>query len=134
MPPNKRRGKPGDPEHHGRVTSRAGAPLPRSSGSQAPFDDRTARNRRAEPLPSPSARYTPPVRSVRSVRFRPRGHKVVGAVVLVAGIAIAVLNDVMLLGASSTLLPGGHSELYLVLGVAVAGFSTWWFGWFDREH
>lgn len=133
MPPNKRRGKPGDPEHHGRVTTRATAPVSPLSGAQASLDDSVVRSRRAErsPSPSPSARYTP---RVRSVRLRPDWHKVVGAVVLVVGIAVAVINDVMLLGATATLLPGGHSELYLLLGVAVAGYSTWWFGWFDREH
>lgn len=131
MPPNKRRGKPGDPEHHGRVTIRAGAPISPLSGSQASLDDRGARGQHADRSPSPSARYTPPA---RSVRLRPQWHKGIGAAVLIVGIAVAVLNDVMLLGASATLLPGGHSELYLLLGVGVAAYSTWWFGWFDREH
>lgn len=49
------------------------------------------------------------------------------------GIAIIILNDIVLLGASATLLPGGHTELYLILGVVIAGYSTWWFGWFDRD-
>lgn len=44
-----------------------------------------------------------------------------------------VLNDLVLLGCPGVWLPGGHSELYLLLGVAIAGYSTWWFGWFDRE-
>jgi hypothetical protein len=44
-----------------------------------------------------------------------------------------VTNDVMLFGASTTLLPGGHNELYLVLGITVAGSSLWWFGWMDRN-
>jgi hypothetical protein len=68
------------------------------------------------------------------VRYRPEWHKIVGALILVLGLAVIVLNDVMLLGASRSLLPGGHNELYLILGVVIAGYSTWWFGWFDRER
>jgi hypothetical protein len=30
-------------------------------------------------------------------------------------------------------LPGGHNEFYLLIGMAAAGYSTWWFGWFDRK-
>ena len=67
------------------------------------------------------------------MRFRPELHKLIGAVILVIGIAIVIVNDIVLLGASATLLPGGHTELYLMLGVVIAGYSTWWFGWFDRE-
>jgi hypothetical protein len=29
-------------------------------------------------------------------------------------------------------MPGGHSELYLPLGLLVAGFGSWWTGLFDR--
>lgn len=83
------------------------------------------------PTPAKSSRYTPPM---RSIRWRSGWHKTVGATILILGVAVAVLNDVMLLGASTTLLPGGHSELYLVLGIVIAGYSTWWFGWFDRER
>ena len=39
----------------------------------------------------------------------------------------------MLMEDGVTLLPGGHSELYLFLGIAVAGSSTWFLGLFDRE-
>jgi hypothetical protein len=45
---------------------------------------------------------------------------------------IAVLNDAMLFGRSLTLLPGGHMELYLVLGITVAAVGTWFLGVFDR--
>lgn len=48
------------------------------------------------------------------------------------GVCIAVLNDVQWASARRTLLPGGHSELYLMLAFAVAGFGTWWLGLFDR--
>ena len=29
-------------------------------------------------------------------------------------------------------LPGGHSELYFLAGLAIAASSVWWFGAFDR--
>ena len=128
MPPNKRT-KPGDVEHHGRVTtSRDDIPFPRAAAP--PTSNAPKRRTTARETPAPSSRYTPPL---KSVRFRPDWHKVVGFVFLVIGIAIAILNDIVLLGASATLLPGGHSELYLMLGVVIGGYSTWWFGWFDRE-
>lgn len=133
MPPQKRRTKPGDIEHHGRVTTTRDAHDPRVT-PRAPdpsLVDRAKRYQSGPATPQQSSRYTPPT---KSTRFRPDWHKTVGALILVLGAAIAVLNDVMLLGAPTTLLPGGHTELYLVLGVAIAAYSTWWFGWFDREH
>ena len=42
------------------------------------------------------------------------------------------MNDAMLFGDDITLLPGGHSEMYLLLGVAVAFGATWFLGLFDR--
>jgi hypothetical protein len=39
----------------------------------------------------------------------------------------------MLLGEDLVLLPFGHSELYLFLGVLVAGWSTRFLGLFDRD-
>ena len=127
--PSKRRTKPGEVEHHGRVTThRDDTPFPRAvapSPSSAPKRRTTERE-----APAASSRYTPPL---KSVRFRPELHKLIGAVILVIGIAIVIVNDIVLLGASATLLPGGHTELYLMLGVVIAGYSTWWFGWFDRE-
>jgi len=47
-----------------------------------------------------------------------------------SGVVIAVLNDVTRLG--PRLVPGGHSELYLLLAMAVAGYGGWWLGIFDR--
>jgi hypothetical protein len=35
--------------------------------------------------------------------------------------------------AENVLLPGGHSPFYFVLGIAFAGSSLWWFGWFDFQ-
>lgn len=77
-----------------------------------------------------SGRYTPPA---PAFRLRPGWHRVTGWLGIVAGIAIAALNDLMLMGEDVTLLPGGHTELYLFLGIAVAGSSTWFLGVFDRE-
>lgn len=130
MPPNKRRANPGDVEHHGRVTTRSNdTPFPLAATPSA-ASSTPKRRTSARETPAPSSRYTP---HVKSVRFRPDWHKVIGVGFLVIGIAIIILNDIVLLGASATLLPGGHTELYLILGVMIAGYSTWWFGWFDRE-
>lgn len=128
MPPPKRHTNPGQFEHRGRVTTQRAEPTLPPATELSPLASKrriTDRN-----VPAASSRYTPPI---KSVRFRHGWHKTVGAVFLVGGIAVAVLNDAMLLGATSTLLPGGHNELYLILGVIIAGYSTWWFGWFDRE-
>jgi hypothetical protein len=81
--------------------------------------------------PAASSRYTPPV---RTIRFRPSWHKAVGSAVLALGLAVILLNDLKLLGAPRTVLPGGHNELYFMLGLIIAGYSTWWFGWFDRTR
>ena len=138
MAPNKRRRSSASTEHHGRVTvPRDPTVLPRAS-TPSPATPRIDAASRSEPLgskdqsttrPPASRRYTPPK---KSVRYRPGWHKAVGACILLAGIAIIVLNDAMRLEPSWTLLPGGHQEAYLALGVIVAAFSTRWFGWFDR--
>lgn len=128
MPPPKRRNDSGKTEHRGRVTThRSEQPLPRAT---APAPLASKRHASGVIPPIASSRYTPPI---KSVRFRPDWHKAVGFVLLAIGISVVVLNDIVLLGAPVTLLPGGHSELYLILGVIIAGYSTWWFGWFDRE-
>lgn len=46
---------------------------------------------------------------------------------------VAVLNDVMLMGDGLVLLPFGHSELYLLLGILIAGPSTRFLGLFERN-
>lgn len=51
---------------------------------------------------------------------------------MLAGVVIAAVNDLMLIGEDVTLLPGGHSELYLLLGISVGVGSTWFLGLFDR--
>lgn len=128
MPPNKRRTKGTDIEHRGRVTvSRDPTEVPRAA---APLLSERATRKESGPVkPVASSRYTPPV---KSFRLRPGWHKTVGALFVALGLAVVILNDAML-GISFTLLPGGHSELYLVLGIVIAGYGTRWFGWFDRE-
>jgi len=64
------------------------------------------------------------------VRFRPTSHKVLGWALVVVGIVLGVANDFARFGPN--LLPGGHSELYLVLAVGLAAYGGWWLGIFDR--
>lgn len=90
---------------------------------------RADRGGRSPGTPEPSGRYTP--RRSASFRVRPSSHKVIGAVQLVIGIAIVVINYIDY--ANVRLLPGGHQEGYFILGIAIAGASSWWFGAFDRQ-
>lgn len=106
----------------GRVTPKGTQP-PRRSQHAAP----TAGVRPT--APEASARYTPPT---PQYRLRPRWHRVAGWLGVALGIVIAATNDLMLMGDDLTLLPGGHNELYLLLGIGVAGASTWFLGLFDR--
>jgi len=87
------------------------------------------KNELADDRPAPSARYTPPT---PKYRIRPRWHRLAGWLGVVLGVGIAIANDAMLFSETLTLLPGGHQELYLLLGIAVAGGSTWFLGLFDR--
>lgn len=101
------------------------------------------REREAEPLaprpatrtsggrgaPAASPRYTP---RAELLRLRPRWHRFAGWAGILLGLLIAIANDAMLIGEDLTLLPGGHSELYLMMGIGVAGASTWFLGIFDR--
>lgn len=77
-------------------------------------------------LPAESARYTRPV---PVIRIRPLGHKVTGWILVVVGIAVAVINDAAWLGVN--IMPGGHNELYLFVAVGIAAFGGWWLGVFD---
>lgn len=127
MVPPKRRSSQTPVEHHGRVTHSANVGLPKA----APPAVNAPRATRREPSrPEPSSRYTPPK---AAVRLRPAWHRWFGLGVLLAGGLIAVLNDVPLFGGRSVL-PFGHSELYLLLALAVAGSATRFFGWFDRPE
>ncbi len=116
-PPKRRTGGGG---HVGNASA-----APRRSGATPGTDDPAHR-------PAPSKRTTP--RTTPAVRWRPPWHKTLGFVILAAGVAVIVLNDVMLLQSSVTLLPFGHTELYLLGGASVAASATWWFGWFDRPR
>jgi len=80
--------------------------------------------------PEASARYSPPT---SDYTVRPRWHRVAGWFGVALGALIAILNDAMLLGEDLVFLPFGHSELYLLLGVLVAGWSTRYLGLFDRD-
>ena len=144
MTPSKRRTRGGRPVHHGRVTNREDDTQPprglgihpdelgidahqsaRSTKRASSSSDLTASR------PARTGRTTVPQ---RSIRFRPQWHKVVGCGLLLVGLALGAVNDVMLLQPSLELLPGGHNELYLFAGLAAAGYSTWFFGWYDRTR
>ena len=77
-----------------------------------------------------SSRYTAPP---PKVRFRPRWHRFFGWSGVALGVLIIALNDVMLMGNSLTLLPFGHSELYLMLGMGVGASSAWFLGLYDHD-
>ncbi len=123
MPPKKRYTGPG---RGARNDSNSTHHLPART-TPRPDDHRDARG---SAVPSASNRYTPPT---KSARLRPGWHKAIGFALIIAGITVVVLNDVMR-GSAVRLLPGGHTELYLILGIAIAASSMWWFGWFDREQ
>jgi hypothetical protein len=124
MVPPKRRTPNIAVEHHGRVTHRVTDELPRADRPVIG----AGRPSKGPATPAASSRYTPPI---RSVRIRPDWHRRVGFGILFVGILVVVLNDVPLFGGRS-ILPFGHSELYLVLGLLIAGSATRMFGWFDR--
>lgn len=86
----------------------------------------TPRRRPTAEEVEPSARYTPPAGS--QVRFRPAWHKVVGCGQIVAGLALVVLHY----GLGIQVLPGGHNDGWMLLGIIVAAGGTWWLGVFDR--
>lgn len=114
----------------GRVTPRGaqpGAPKQHRRSASAPRPLATGGRRNA---PEASARYSPPA---NDYTVRPRWHRVAGWLGLGLGALVAILNDAMLLGEDLVLLPFGHSELYLFLGVLVAGLSTRFLGLFDRD-
>ena len=85
--------------------------------------------KKATSAPPGPGRYTPPQ---PAYRIRPSWHRVAGWVGVAIGVLVIILNDTMWLTPSVTLLPFGHNELYLILGLAIAGASTWFLGLFDR--
>ena len=76
-----------------------------------------------------SGRYTPP--SHNQVSERPLWHRPVGWLLVAVGLVIAALNGLMFMGDDLTLLPGGFSLLYVVLGLPVAAGGAWFLGLFD---
>ena len=89
----------------------------------------TAQATKPRAQPPQAKRYTPPQ---AAYRIRPRWHRPAGWLGIILGVAIAIANDAMIFVDGLTLLPMGHQELYLLLGVIVAGSSTWFLGLFDR--
>lgn len=140
MPPPKRRTQGGRPVHRGRVTTRE-SEINVGQGVDADFATRAFTRSEAMSHRRTNAEARNPVAPTRptadrrpAFRFRPTWHKWLGAGLLVLGAALLVLNDLMMLQPSLLLLPGGHNELYLIAAVLIAGYSTWFFGWFDRTR
>ena len=76
------------------------------------------------------SRYSP---NRTDTTIRPGWHRIAGGFGVVLALVIVTPNDAMRLGQNLKLLPFGHSEFYLVLGIIVAGSSTWLLGLFDRR-
>lgn len=113
----------------GRVTPKGTRPEQASRQRHRQSGPRPLRTR-GTPEPGASSRYSPPA---KEYTVRPRWHRIAGWTGVGIGAGIAILNDAMLLGEDLVLLPFGHSELYLLLGVVVAGWSTRFLGLFDRD-
>lgn len=91
--------------------------------------ERAGRTSREQSNVAASARYTP---KKPTYRLRPKWHRLAGWLGVLLGVGVIVANDAMLMAEDLTLLPGGHAELYLILGLFIAGGSTWFLGVFDR--
>lgn len=113
----------------GRVTPGGTQPAPAGQHRRSPSVPRPLPPMGRD-APQASTRYSPPA---NDYTVRPRWHRVAGWIGVGIGTLIAILNDAMLLGEDLVFLPFGHSELYLVLGVLVAGWSTRFLGLFDRD-
>ena len=122
----------------GRHTPRKGAPtaagVVRGDEPRDNIPDRPAEILLTTPPSPPTAnsRYTPPRRATQLTGFRPPWHRWLAAGLLLGALAIIGLNDAMRF-TTIGLLPGGHSELYLLLGLALGAISGRFFGIFDRE-
>ena len=109
---------------------------PKASATERPSDEAAKPpapgqvSRSASARPVETGRYTRPA---PKARFRPRWHRLAGWAGVAVGVAIFALNEGMRFGDNLTLLPFGHSPLYLILALGVAGSSTWFLGMFDRE-
>lgn len=140
MPPPKRRTQRG-PVHHGRVTKQAseirvshGADADLVARASTPTESPGHRLAGAEKSRQPVATTGRTTARRSAFQVRPAWHQWLGAGLLILGVALLVLNDLMMLQPSLLLLPGGHNELYLIAAVVIAGYSTWFFGWFDRTR
>ena len=80
---------------------------------------RTMRSKGPSGSAATSSRHTPPD---QVSAFRSGWHTAVGIAFLVLGLLVVVVDDVIR-GVKVTLLPGGHSELHLLLGVAIAAYA-----------
>lgn len=129
-PPKKRRPGGSPVAHHGRTTGPVASRPPTAPRELSDLHSARPDRPRDQPVPA-SQRYTRP--TPKLIRIRPDWHRRVGWVVVLSGLAVAVINDVPLFGGPS-LLPFGHSELYLLAAIIVAATGTRWFGWFDRSN
>lgn len=66
-----------------------------------------------------------PTESVEEFRARLRRDRVLGLSILGLALLVLALNLVMEFASDLQLLPGGHSELYFVGGLLVAGQGAW---------
>lgn len=114
----------------------------RTGGPAQPAPSTTSNPTRTPPAASPNPALRPvrgsalhdTPRHAPTVRYRPAWHKVIGVALLAVGVALAVTNDMELLGGPHPPLPGGHSEGYLLVAGLIAATSMWWFGLFDRAR
>ena len=88
---------------------------------------RPAAARRTAPAAPSNRRVTP---KKPPPFFRPGWHRAVGWLIVFLGVAVVVVNDLSYLDVK--LMPGGHNELYLFLGIGVAAGGSWFLGLFDR--
>ncbi len=65
-----------------------------------------------------------------SRRRRPGWQRPLGWAVVALAVLLIVVNDLVLVGAS-TPLPGGHSELYFFTGLVGTALGAWCLGLFD---
>ena len=79
-----------------------------------------------------SAARVEPTRSAAPPKhkIRPGWHKPLGWTVVALGVFVIIGNDVAYVAKS--IFPGGHSEVYLLLGLIIAGLGSVFLGLFDR--
>lgn len=133
MPPSKRRrqqsNKKGPTPRKARPAGTTEAALSSRVDEQPSTAGRGLKRGGLQTGPRASGRYTPKFKARGP--FRPTWHKVVGALLILLGLSIFVIND--LAWFDINIIPGGHNELWAIVGIGTAATSTWWFGWFDRS-